>query len=47
MSDTLCFAYNSLGTIAMETFLFHEEYEMYNADHAIDNFLYYQVMECD
>lgn len=47
MSDTCCFAYNILGTIAMETFLYHEEYNMYNADHALDNMIYYQLFECD
>jgi len=46
-SETLCFAYNYMASINMEEFLFHEEYEMYNDDHAIDNMLYYQVFECD
>jgi len=50
MSDTLCWAYNTLGTIQMEQFLYHDEYNPYNLDanggHLIDDFLYYQVMEC-
>ena len=50
MSDTLCFAYNYLGTIPMETFLYHTEYEPFTLDanggHLIDDMLYYQVMEC-
>jgi len=49
-NDTLCFAYNYLGTIAMETFLFHDEYNEYtedaDGDHTIDDFLYYQLFNC-
>lgn len=47
MDETCCLAYNDWGTIAMETFLYHEEYSMYNEDHAIDNMVYYQLFECD
>jgi hypothetical protein len=46
MSETLCFAYNNLSTIQMEQFLYHDEYYMYNEDHAVDNMLYYQLFEC-
>jgi len=46
-TDGLCVMYNEASTIPMETFLYHEEYEMYNADHALDNFIYYQLFECD
>ena len=46
MSETCCFVYNDLSTIQMEQFLYHEEYSMYNEDHAIDNMIYYQLFEC-
>ena len=46
MDETCCFAYNTMSTIAMETFLYHDEYEMYNDDHALDNLIYYQLFGC-
>lgn len=49
-TDVLCVAYNEMPTIAMETFLFHDEYSMYNEDatgaHQLDNFIYYQLFGC-
>jgi len=47
MDETCCPPYNTGSTVPMETFLFHEEYEMYNADHALDNLIYFQLFECD
>lgn len=51
MSDTCCYAYNVLGVIQMEQFLYHDEYSMYNEDssghHQLDNLIYYQLFECD
>lgn len=44
--NMLCPVYNYLGTIAMETFLYHDEYEMFNGDHALDNMIYYQLFGC-
>jgi hypothetical protein len=50
MDETCCFAYNHLGTIPIETFLYHDDYSMFNEDagggHLIDDMLYYQVFEC-
>lgn len=50
MGDTCCFAYNYLGTVAMETFLYHNEYSMYNQDAggntALDDLIYYQLFDC-
>ncbi len=52
---TLCIAYNALGLygteVAMETYLYHEEYEAINEDlqgnHPIDDVLYYGLFGCD
>jgi hypothetical protein len=50
MDETCCYAYNYLGTIQMEEFLYHDEYSMYNedagGDHAIDDLVYYQLFGC-
>jgi len=49
-STGICEMYNNGGTIAMETFLYHSEYSMFNEDAngvcQIDRFLYFQVFEC-
>ena len=49
-SQILCFAYNDMPTIAMETFLYHGEYSMFNldadGDQALDDMIYYQLFEC-
>jgi len=51
MDETCCWAYNTLGTIPMETFLFNAEYDPFTEDaqgeHLIDNMLYDQVFECN
>lgn len=50
MKDTCCFAYNNIATINMEEFLYHSEYHRFNedkaGDHAIDDFIYYQLFDC-
>lgn len=46
MHDTCCEAYNDLGTIPMEVFLYHWEYSDYNYDNALDDLIYYQLFEC-
>ena len=58
MDETCCFAYNYLGVglvdsgdpISMESFLYHDDYSMYNEDadggHQLDNLIYYLLFEC-
>ena len=50
MGETCCFAYNELGTIQMEQFLYHMEYYMYNSsgffENPLDDLIYYQLFEC-
>ena len=51
MVQLYCYVYNYLGTIPMETFLYHGDYYMFNlgaaGEHSLDDYLYYQVFNCD